>query len=125
MLALHCLQSWEASQITIGYGPILPTEEKQEENVTKSSEQEETQATDRRIPQPNTAANTLLKDTTIKLEVPAKVRATAGGDETKGPGSNRRKNSNDATAPNLGRVTPTIAPPTAIPVNSLPAPMPS
>ena len=43
MLALHCLQSWEASQITIGYGPIPPTEEIQEENVTKSSEQEETQ----------------------------------------------------------------------------------
>ena len=41
MLALHCLQSWEASQITVGYGPVPPTEEKQEENVTKSSEQED------------------------------------------------------------------------------------
>ena len=81
MLALHCLQSWEESQITIGYGPIPPTEEKQEENVTKSSEQEETQATDQRIPQPKTAADTLPKDTTIKLEVLARLRATAERDE--------------------------------------------
>jgi len=80
MLALHYLQSWEASQITIDYGPIPPTEEKQEENVTKSSEQEETQVTNRQIPQPNTEADTLPKDTTIQLEVPAKVRVTAGRD---------------------------------------------
>jgi len=125
MMVQHCLQSWEASEMTIGHGPTPTAEDLTEENGKGTSEQQETipHAPKQQTPK-TTAARQLLMDNTQKEKDTAKESDTAECNWIRGLESNLRENSNGPTALTLGRTAPTSTYQAVANVNPLPIPIP-
>jgi len=126
ILILHCLQSWEESEITIRHGPPPISEGLATDNQRETPEQTATTPYEpnQQTFKTNTAARQLQMDDTPKEDVMANELDAAEGDRTNWLKCNSMENTNDSTALNAGLEDFTPTHQADANVNPLPAPTP-